>query len=85
VWIKGCTHLQAKRIRHIDEFDKPDAEAQKKPMWPWLLLLVVTLVLIYAYFIWTATIDYLFSGASDLFHALEWVINFLDEQKAGQN
>ncbi len=54
-------------------------------MWPWLLLLVVTLVLIYAYFIWTATIDYLFSGASDLFHALEWVINFLDEQKAGQN
>lgn len=69
----------------IDEFDKPDAKTRKKPIWPWLLLLVVTLVLIYAYFVWVWTIDYIFSGASDLFHALEWVLNFLDEQKAGQD
>lgn len=85
VWIKRTANPYAPRTKTIDEFDKPDAGTQKKPIWPWLLLLVVTLVLIYAYFIWTATIDYLFSGASDLFHALEWVINFLDEQKTGQN
>lgn len=44
---------------------------------------MVTLVLIYAYTVWVWTIDYIFSGASDLFHAFEWVINFLDEQKNG--
>lgn len=69
----------------IDELDRPDTEPRKKPIWPWLLLLAVTLMLIYAYFIWTTTIDYIFSGARDLFHALEWVLNFLDEQKAGQD
>jgi hypothetical protein len=72
-------------MKTIDEFDKPEAAPKKKPLWPWLVLLVVTLVLIYAYSVWVWTIDYLFSGASDLFHAFEWVINFLDEQKNGQN
>lgn len=75
---------KCERISKIDDINDPQTKP-KKPIWPWLLLLVTTLIFIYAYFILTSMIDNILADAKDIVQAIEWILDVIREKKAEQN
>jgi len=59
------------------ESDKPTAK--RKPIWPWLVLLVVTLLVIYVHQQLSAMIDDLAPLGRDLVQLFSWLASFFPD------
>lgn len=61
--------------------DKQDPPSRKPPIWPWVVLLVVVLLGIYAHHELSLMIEDLQRTGRDFVQLFEWLLSFIPEQR----